>query len=170
MSLFGRHRDISLFRHLNRELMGAIISQQCIYYKVDIETTETNIYGEADINMNYKSPIILDALIKVGDQSNPMKSNIGPDFSWNMEFAFLRDDLVKANLLCEVGDIILYQESFFEVDQMDSSQFFLGKDPDYPYGPNPTGNKLDYYGYNVSVVLKAHIVPQDKTGIIKARL
>ena len=30
MALFGGQRDISLFRHVNRELMGNIISGMCL--------------------------------------------------------------------------------------------------------------------------------------------
>ncbi len=37
MALFGGARDISLFRHLNRELLGDIITQQCVYYKLNLE-------------------------------------------------------------------------------------------------------------------------------------
>ena len=37
MALFGGERDISLFRHVNRELLGDIITQQCAVYKFKIE-------------------------------------------------------------------------------------------------------------------------------------
>ena len=37
MALYGGQRDISLFRHVNRELIGDVISQQCAYYKYKIE-------------------------------------------------------------------------------------------------------------------------------------
>ena len=47
MALYGTQRDISLFRHLNRELMGDIITQQCAFYKYKIEETKINLYGEA---------------------------------------------------------------------------------------------------------------------------
>ena len=47
MALYGTQRDFSLFRHLNRELMGDIITQQCAFYKFRIEQTNVNIYGEA---------------------------------------------------------------------------------------------------------------------------
>ena len=40
MALFGAERDISLFRHINRELMGDIITQQCSFYKFKIEETK----------------------------------------------------------------------------------------------------------------------------------
>ena len=35
MALYGGQRDISLFRHVNRELIGDIISQEVVYYKLN---------------------------------------------------------------------------------------------------------------------------------------
>ena len=37
MALYGGQRDISLFRHVNRELISDIISQECVYYKYKLE-------------------------------------------------------------------------------------------------------------------------------------
>ena len=45
--MFARQRDVSLVRHLNRELMGNIITQQCALYQFKLEETKVNIYGEA---------------------------------------------------------------------------------------------------------------------------
>ena len=47
MALYGGQRDISLFNHINREVMGNIISQQCVYYKLKLNETITNMYGES---------------------------------------------------------------------------------------------------------------------------
>jgi len=47
MALFGTQRDISLFRHLNRELLWDIITQQCVFYQLKGDETKVNIYGEA---------------------------------------------------------------------------------------------------------------------------
>ena len=57
MALFGGSRDISLFRHLNRELMGNIITQQCAFYKFSLKETKTNIYGEAASGKFYMGPV-----------------------------------------------------------------------------------------------------------------
>ena len=38
-------RDWSLMRHLNREVMGNIITQQCAIYQFRLEETKVNIYG-----------------------------------------------------------------------------------------------------------------------------
>ena len=47
MALFGTARDVSLFRHMSRELMADIITEQCGYYKYKLEETKINLYGEA---------------------------------------------------------------------------------------------------------------------------
>ena len=65
MALYGGQRDISLFRHVNRELIGNIISQQCAYYKFKIDETKVNLYGEAAGAKYYYPPVLLSALIVV---------------------------------------------------------------------------------------------------------
>ena len=45
MALFGTQRDVSLFRHMSRELMGDIITEQCAFYKYKLEETKINLYG-----------------------------------------------------------------------------------------------------------------------------
>ena len=45
--MFARQRDVSLIRHINRELMGNVITQQAAFYQFKLEETKVNIYGEA---------------------------------------------------------------------------------------------------------------------------
>ena len=65
MALFGGQRDISLFRHLNRELMGNIITQQCAFYKYKVEETNVNIYGESAQEKYYMGPVLLNGYLIV---------------------------------------------------------------------------------------------------------
>ena len=55
-----------------------------------------------------------------------------------------------ANLVPEVGDIIMYQEGYYEVDNTNANQFFVGKNPDYPFtddqGNNPLEDDLANFG------------------------
>jgi len=168
-ALFGSNRDVSFIRKLNRELMGNIISQQCVYYKYNLKETKINMYGEASKNRTFDPPVILNALITVGDNTSPT-SDIGVNFDWPVTFAFLRDDLVEANLHPEIGDIILYQEGYWEVDNTNSTQFFAGKDPDYPYNVNPLNPGLEKFGYNVSIICECHYVPGDRINLQPTRL
>lgn len=169
MALFGSSRDVSFVRRLNRELMGNIISQQCAFYKYKLVETKINMYGEASGGKMYDGPTLLNALITVGDNVSPT-SDLGVNFDWPVSFAFLRDDLVDNGVHPEVGDVILYQESYWEVDNTNIIQFFAGKDPDYPYNQNPLNPGLENFGYNVSVTCECHYVPADRLNIIRTRL
>lgn len=169
MALFGSSRDISMFRKVNRELLGDIITQQIAYYKYNLNQTKVNMYGENVEGKYYIGPVLLNCLIERNDQAFPT-SDLGPDLIWGIKTAFLRDDLVEANVVPQVGDIIMYQEGYFEVDNIISNQQFVGKDPDYPYNVNPLNPGLGNFGYNVSIVCEAHYVPQDKVNITKARM
>jgi len=169
MALFGRSRDISMFRHLNRELLGDIITQQCALYKFVLDKTIVNMYGEASGGKYYDGPVLLNSLITIEPKTDST-SELGVDFNWSIKVAFLRDDLVDANVVPQIGDIILYQESYFEVDNTYDTQYFVGKDPDFPYNTNPLNPGLEQFGYNVSVICETHYTPADRINLSKQRL
>ena len=169
MALFGSSRDISMFRKVNRELLGDIITQQLAVYKYVLDKTKVNMYGEASGGKFFDGPILLNALINIENKTDGT-SEFGVDFGWSIKVAFLKDDLIDANLVVEIGDVLLYQESYFEVDVATDTQYFVGKDPQYPYNTNPLNPGLDQFGYNVSLVCEAHYVPADRVNIIKQRL
>ena len=195
MALFGQSRDISMFRYVNRELMGNIISQQAAFYKLRLTQTNFNMYGEAAEAKFYDGPILLYTLIDLPDQEFPT-DEMGVSFSWKPTFRFLRDDLLNklqdfnedtiygANLVPQVGDVILYETSYYEVINTNAAQYFVGKDPDYPNSPqppNPAGATyplpsplwnpgLDEFGYNVSIICQTAYIPADKVGITLERM
>jgi len=195
MALYGEGRDISMFRRVNRELMGNIISQEVIYYKYKVGETKTNMYGEAYEGRTFADPVMLFSLIEVGPQESPV-SDLGVDFTWTMTFRFLRDDLLSklnpinqgsfgtfqqnpdvtygAELHPEVGDVIQYQNGYWEVDNTNATQFTVGKDPDYPYydanGNNPLNPGLEKFGWDVEVRCDCHYIPSDRVNIILSRM
>jgi len=195
MALYGQARDISMFRYVNRELMGNIISQQCAFYKIRLTQTNFNMYGEAAQEKYYDGPILLYTLIDLPDQTQPV-DELGSSFDWKPTFKFLRDDLLNklqdynedtiygANLVPQVGDIILYETAYYEITATNAAQYFVGKDPDYPNKPqpaNPSGATyplpvplwnpgLEEFGYNVSIICQTTYVPADKVGITFERM
>lgn len=164
MALYGSDRDASLVRHINRELLHNIISQEVAFYKYSLAETESNIYGESNGKKIFSSPILFNCLIKRNPQ-NIEETDIGHDFNRSNTFYFLRDDLVDAGFLPEVGDIIFYYGDYYEIEQAIHNQLFLGKDPAYNYGPNPLNPELERFGYSVSLGYVAHYVSAEKTGI-----
>ena len=169
MALFGTQRDISLIRNINRELMGDIITQQCAVYKLNIEETRVNIYGESSGAKYYQEPVLLNVLLERGDQTYN-SSDMGVDYSREVEFRFFRQDLVDASVVMEPGDIIMYYEAYFEVDSVKDNQLFVGKDPRYPYNQNPLNPGLEDFGANLSIICTTHYTPADKVQITKERL
>jgi hypothetical protein len=95
---------------------------------------------------------------------------MGVDYERPMVFRFLRDDLVDANLVPQVGDIIMWYEGYWEIDNVNDNQLFVGKDPDYPYAENPLNPGLENFGTNLSIICFAHYVPADKVQITRERL
>ena len=169
MALFGSSRDISMFKKVNRELIGDVITQQLAVYKYALDKTKVNMYGEASGGRWFNGPTLLNSLITIQNKTDGT-SEFGVDFNWSIKAAFLKDDLLDANLVVEIGDVILYQESYFEVDVATDTQYFVGKDPQYPYNTNPLNPGLEQFGYNVSLICEAHYIPADRVNIIKQRL
>ena len=162
--MFTGQRDVSLVRKLNRELMGNIITQQCALYQFKLEETKVNLYGEAAGEKYYDGPFLFNVLISREDQSYST-SDEGVGFGQGIQFYFLRDDLVDANVVPNVGDIILYQERYYGVQSTVSNQYWGGKNPDYPNNENPLNPGLEGFGSSISILVSTYYIPADKVAI-----
>jgi hypothetical protein len=158
MALYGSSRDISFFKGRSHEIINNIISQQIGYYKVMLSDTKPNVYGES-LTKNYIGPVLINCLIKLDNYSTTADS-YGPDVKRSLEFRFLKDDLISANVVPEVGDIVMYNELYYAVDLVNENQYILGKNPDYSYTAG-----LENYGSTFSVVLFTHYTSADSLGI-----
>lgn len=155
---------MSLVRKLNRELMGNIITQQCSVYQFKLEETKVNLYGEADAEKYYDGPFIFNVLINRTNEQ--YAENIeGVQFGQPIEFYFFRDDIKDADVLIRVGDIILYQESYYGVQSTVANQYWGGKNPAYPNNVNPLNPGLENFGNNLSVLVSTYYIPADKVAI-----
>ena len=161
MSLFGSKKDFGLLTRMNRELLQDIIEQEIAFYKLSINETHANIYGESSEKTFY-DPIIMQCLITRGDQIFTT-DDFGPDVARELNFAFLRDDFVDLGLVPEVGDIIMLAEDYYEIDSIVENEYFFGKDPDYNYA------RSDKYGKSISIRCSAHLTRADKLGITRTR-
>jgi hypothetical protein len=63
--LFGSNRDFNLLVKINRELLKDIVEQEVLYYKLDLYSTESNIYGEA-LEKVWNAAVKLNCLISTG--------------------------------------------------------------------------------------------------------
>jgi len=156
--IFGSQRDFRLLVGINRELVSDVVEQEILYYKISLEQTQANIYGEAPEKV-YWNPVKLNCLIDRGDQQTT-SDDFGADSIRDVKFAFIRQDLKDVNTFPEVGDIIQWQEDYYEVDNTTENQLLLGKDENYAltnYGPD--------YGGTLSIICICHLTRADKVGI-----
>ena len=149
--------------------MGNVITQQAAFYQYKLEETKVNIYGESAAEKFYNGPFLFNCLIDRQDEAFG-ENEEGIQFSQPINFYFLRDDLVDAQVEPEVGDIILYQEGYYGVDGTVANQYFSGKNPDYPNNnsdgtPNPLNPNLDLFGTNLSIICTTYYIPADKVAI-----
>ena len=158
--LFGSQRDFNLINKLNRELLTDIVEQEVLYYKPDLDSTTFNLYGEST-DKTFKSPLKLNCLITRGDQVVEV-NELGPDQMREVSFAFLRVDLEDANNVVEVGDIVLWNEFYFEVDVVRENQLVVGRDNSYNL--TEYGNQ---FGSSLSIIADTHLTRAEKVGISK---
>ena len=162
MPLFGGARDISLIRSMNRELINDIIQTEVAYYKLALHQTTSNIYGEST-KKSYYEPLRLSCLIDKSDQEWS-SDDFGPDIKQIYQYKFLKADLININLVPEVGDLILFNNDFWEVDTFIENQYFVGKRPEYAISTDTQD-----FGTSLSIVLSTHLSRIEKLNLIPLR-
>jgi hypothetical protein len=86
----------------------------------------------------------------------------GHTYTRTSQFAISRDILERAGFYPEVGDIVFWDNEYYELDNVDANQYFVGKNPDtWPNGSN--------FGYSVSVLCNAHATRQTPQSIVNLR-
>ena len=158
MAIFGGSRDVDTFKIMSKELINDIITQQIGYYKIVLNDTPANIYGES-LSKNYIGPILINCIIERGDFESSIQDQ-GIDTERNVIFRFLKDSVVDANVVPEIGDVIMYNELYYQVNNVNTNQLIVGKDDNYAYS---TG--LQNYGNSYSYILTTHYTRGDKLGI-----
>ena len=163
MALFGTVRDAGMQIGVAHEFVNNVVTQQVGYYKVVLPDTQPNVYGEALVK-SYIGPVLLNTLIVRGDFTM-VTDSFGPDSRREVQFRFLKVDLEYANIVPETGDIVMYNELYYEVDNTNENQYFLGKDPAYAYSEG-----LGEFGASISIILFAHLTSPERLGITQQRL
>lgn len=160
MALFGGRKDAKFLAAINSELLNAIVDTEIEFYKLIIEQSDSNIYGESDSKSYYDS-ILIPCLITKNNKNSNM-DDYGHTYSRSAQFGVSRDILEKADFYPEVGDIILWDSEYYEVDNVDANEYFAGKNPDtWPNGSS--------HGYSISILVDAHTTRQTPLGIRNIR-
>ena len=129
MPRFITERDFLFFQHINREIVVDVVDVEVILYKIINDIIEVNIYGESTEKTRYKG-ISVNALIKY-PKTTPAGEGFGYDANQqNVEFRFVRKLLQDVDVYPEMGDIIKYNENYYEIDNTTEAQL-IGSRPEY---------------------------------------
>ena len=132
MPRYYPQKDLDTIEKFNRELIGepnlskdGIIDQFVILYRVSVYETETNMYGEASEGKVYKQGVKLPCIVDASDFDFNY-DDFGPDNRQSVSFAFQRAYLVEVDLKPEIGDIMQWNDGYFEVDKFNENQLIGG--------------------------------------------
>jgi len=130
---FLPQRDLDVFTRVNKELIGdirlgkdGIINQQVVLYKVSVQDTQTNMYGEAAGGKRWKDGVKFACLVDAED-FDWNTDEFGPDDQQNASFHILRQSLIDLSLVPEIGDVIEWNWAYFEINSMNENQLIGGQ-------------------------------------------
>lgn len=165
MALYGSGRDASFLRSVNKELVSNHVDTEVEIYKIAPEYTHENIYNESKRKVYY-DPIVVPALIDRQDHESVNNADI-LDFKRSATFSFLRDDLKDLSLVVEEGDVILWDNEYYELKNVFDDQLWLGRNPDTLLGY--VRDQISEFGYSVSVVAVGHTIRENNLNLVDSR-
>ena len=165
MALFGSGRDASLIRSVNREFINRYVDTEIEWYKLSLDDTRENLYGESD-NKHYYQPMKLHCLT-LKEPLDVVSDDFGLEGTRTGTFAFLRDDLKDKGAVIEIGDILWWDNEYHEIDVVHGSEYWLGRNPTTLLGF--TTGEISEFGYSVSIVCDTHVTRRNRLNLVEVR-
>lgn len=125
MARFSLDRDIKFFEGISKELVDAVIENTAVIFKLIIESSKVNIYGES-LSKTYYTGVETPCMIE-RDDSSIVYEGFGPDTIQNVKFKFNRFTLEDKGIYPETGDIIFHNDGYFEIDNVQEDQLLGGR-------------------------------------------
>ena len=123
-------RDVRFMNSINGELMLDIIEQLVVLYKIDPYETDANVYGES-VEKSYHPGVQISCLVET-DPESTLYEGFGPDVKKGTIFRFHQKLCEIKEMYPQVGDIVLWENAYFEVSNIVENQF-LGGQPEKNY-------------------------------------
>jgi hypothetical protein len=135
-------------------------NMQVLYYKINLKSTKTNMYGEA-LEKWYYPPSAVPCLIERSPITNS-DSEFGVDLSQAITVKIPITTLTTYNFLPEIGDIVSDRERFYEITNADSDYINIGGTSNNTSTLSSPSN-----GYYILYVLTGYLTRTTKLNIIE---
>jgi|TARA_R110001583_G_scaffold16711_12_gene68337 hypothetical protein len=123
---FIPQKEFDLINQLNEELIDEIIGQSVDIYKVNIDNTDENLYGESTTKY-YDVGFRVNCLIQY-NEPEITQDEFGTDLNSSVEMYFQRENLSSGslNFYPETGDIVDWNDYYWEINGTTEPQLFAG--------------------------------------------
>jgi hypothetical protein len=123
---FVPEKEIRMIDSMNEELIDEIIGQSVDIYKVNIERTDDNIYGESSAKY-YDQGFRVNCLIEYSDWE-VSNEEWGTDVNTTISMFFQRNNLASGslNFFPEVGDIVDWKDFYWEINGVSEPKTIAG--------------------------------------------
>lgn len=159
MPKFFNSNDLIFIKTISEEVVDYVVEQIVTLYKVSVGETKTNLYGESTGKI-YHAPANLPCIVE-REPKNVEYNGYGPDKTQAVEFRFMRHNLRNNDGIStplvhkldntvlpadsvqnnnygypEIGDIIFFDGSYFEIDNVQENKLVGGSPRIYESGSN----------------------------------
>jgi hypothetical protein len=121
---FVPQKEVDLIDAMNEELIDDIVGQTVDIYKITVEDTETNLYGESSTKY-YDKGFRVNCLI-LYNEPEIRQDEFGPDVEGSIEMYFHRTTLKEAGFYPEIGDIVDWNRHYYEMNTVVEPQLIAG--------------------------------------------
>jgi len=137
---FVPQKEFDLINAMNEELIDEIVGQSVDIYKVNVENTDENVYGESTTKY-YDVGFRVNCLI-LYNEPEITQDEFGADTNANIEMYFQRENLSSGslNFYPEAGDIVDWNDFYWEINGTTEPQLFAGH-PAYKHQIKATAHR-----------------------------
>ena len=137
---FLPQKEVDFIDSMNEELIDEIVGQSVDIYKVSVDDTEENVYGESTTKY-YEVGFRVNCLI-LFNEPEITQDEFGVDENADIEMYFQRNNLSSGslNFYPEMGDIVDWNNYYWEINGTTEPQLIAGN-PNYKHSIKATAHK-----------------------------
>lgn len=152
MARFVTKRDFEFIQHITRELIDETMDVGVVLYKIVVQSTKVNLYGESLIKPRY-TPVAVNAIVEYNKNTQTTTEGFGVNQDQQVVFRFARRLLQEVNTYPEIGDIVGYNNHYYEIHNITETQLIAGKP-----------------GFNTAIICSAHLTRRTSIDIEEAQV
>lgn len=152
MARFVTQRDYEFIQHITREMIDETMDVGVVLYKIVLDSVRVNLYGESITKPRY-TPVKVNAVVNYNKNAATSGEGFGLEQQQRVDFRFARRMLQEVNVYPEIGDIVGYNNHYYEINNITETQLIAGK-------PN----------FNTAIICVAHLTRRTSIDIEGAQV